>query len=80
MYLYTVESSLIQKYEKCFNKKNFYIFINVSTKKENKNVRINIRLTNYERVIFNNVCKDKNSTISKEIRKYINNEIRNNEK
>jgi hypothetical protein len=52
----------------------------VSTKKENKNVRINIRLTNDERVAFNIVCKDKNSTISKEIRKYINNEIKNNEK
>ena len=48
----------------------------MSTKK-NKEVRINIRLTNNERESFHLLCKSLNSSISEEIRKFINEKINN---
>lgn len=60
---------------------SFYcIFINVSTKKTNKDVRVNVRLTHNERELFHSICKEKKTSISKEIRKYINKKIKDNEK
>lgn len=46
-------------------------------KKENKDIRINIRMSSAERDVFHQFCKERKSTISEEIRKFIQEQCEN---